>query len=117
MLSRLYNAPSNSGSHTIPPAAPPSANVVPVKLSIALGGKAPNPAKVGRQKITEVARRFGLKAPLPDTPSMPIGSDEVTVVEHAVAYATFPNKGKAVVPHAVLEVRTGGGDLVWRYDR
>ena len=34
-----------------------------------------------------------------------------------MAYATFPNKGKAVTPHAVLEVRTGTGDLVWRFDR
>jgi penicillin-binding protein 1A len=65
----------------------------------------------------EVARRFGIKAPLPDTPSLPIGADEVTVLEHAVAYATFPNKGKSVTPHAVLEVRTGAGDLVWRFDR
>jgi len=65
----------------------------------------------------EVARRFGIKAPLPDTPSLPIGADEVTVIEHAVAYATFPNKGKSVTPHAVLEVRTGAGDLVWRFDR
>jgi len=39
------------------------------------------------------------------------------VLEHAVAYATFPNKGKSVKPHAVLEVRTGTGDLVWRFDR
>ena len=39
------------------------------------------------------------------------------MLEHAVAYATFPNKGKAVKPHAVLEVRTGAGDLVWRFDR
>jgi penicillin-binding protein 1A len=39
------------------------------------------------------------------------------VVEHAVAYATFPNKGRAVTPHSVLEVRTGAGDLVWRWDR
>jgi penicillin-binding protein 1A len=39
------------------------------------------------------------------------------VIEHAVAYATFPNKGKSVTPHAVLEVRTGAGDLVWRFDR
>jgi penicillin-binding protein 1A len=48
---------------------------------------------------------------------MPIGSDEVTVLEHAVAYATFPNRGRAATPHAVLEVRTGAGDLVWRFDR
>ena len=108
---------SYSGPVTLTQAITRSINVVPVKLSIALGGKAPNPAKVGRAKIVEVARRFGIKAPLPDTPSLPIGADEVTVLEHAVAYATFPNKGRSVTPHAVLEVRTGAGDLVWRFDR
>lgn len=112
---------SYSGSVTLTQAITRSINVVPVKLSIMIGQKeqpkAPNPAKIGRAKIVEVARRFGLKAPLPDTPSLPIGSDEVTVLEHAVAYATFPNRGKAVTPHAVLEVRTGAGDLVWRWDR
>ncbi|SFH73591.1 PBP1A family penicillin-binding protein [Bradyrhizobium sp. Gha] len=112
---------SYSGAVTLTQAITRSINVVPVKLSIAIGQKeqpkAPNPAKIGRAKIVEVARRFGLKAPLPDTPSLPIGSDEVTVLEHAVAYATFPNRGKAVTPHAILEVRTGAGDLVWRWDR
>jgi penicillin-binding protein 1A len=104
-----------SGAVTLTQAITRSINVIPVKLSIALGGK--DGPKAGRAKIVEVARRFGIKAPLPDTPSLPIGADEVTVLEHAVAYATFPNKGKAVTPHAVLEVRTGAGDLVWRYDR
>jgi len=106
---------SYSGAVTLTQAITRSINVVPVKLSIALGGKAG--PKAGRAKIVEVARRFGIKAPLPDTPSLPIGADEVTVIEHAVAYATFPNKGRSVTPHAVLEVRTGAGDLVWRWDR
>jgi penicillin-binding protein 1A len=110
---------SYSGSVTLTQAITRSINVVPVKLSIAIGESKNQweAAKRGRAKIVEVARRFGLKAPLPDTPSLPIGSDEVTVLEHAVAYATFPNRGKAVTPHAVLEVRTGTGDLVWRWDR
>src|SRR6201747_776064 len=106
---------SYSGAVTLTQAITRSINVVPVKLSIAIGGK--GGPKAGREKIVEVARRFGIKAPLPDTPSLPIGADEVTVLEHAVAYATFPNKGKSVTPHAVLEVRTGAGDLVWRFDR
>jgi penicillin-binding protein 1A len=106
---------SYSGSVTLTQAITRSINVVPVKLSIAMGGK--DGPKAGRAKIVEVARRFGIKAPLPDTPSLPIGSDEVTVLEHAVAYATFPNRGRAVTPHSVLEVRTGAGDPVWRWDR
>lgn len=111
---------SYSGSVTLTQAITRSINVVPVKLSIALGNNPKNQweaAKRGRAKIVETARRFGIKAPLLDTPSLPIGSAEVSVVEHAVAYATFPNKGKSVTPHAVLEVRTGAGDLVWRFDR
>ena len=39
------------------------------------------------------------------------------MLDHTAAYATFPNMGKAVTPHAILEVRTGTGDLVWRFDR
>ena len=106
---------SYSGAVTLTQAITRSINVIPVKLSIAMGGKLG--PKEGRRKIVEVARRFGITAPLLDTPSLPIGADEVTVIEHAVAFATFPNKGKAVTPHAVLEVRTGAGDLVWRWDR
>ncbi|QUS39271.1 PBP1A family penicillin-binding protein [Tardiphaga alba] len=105
---------SYSGNVTLTQAITRSINVVPVKISIALGKGSP---KAGRAKIVEVARKFGIKAPLLDTPSLPIGSTEVSVVEHATAYVTFPNKGRAVSPHAVLEVRTGAGDLVWRYDR
>ncbi len=91
-----------------------SINVIPVKLSIMLGNGNP---KLGRAMIVQTARNFGIHAPLPDTPSLPIGADEVYVFEHAVAYATFPNLGRAVVPHAALEVRTGTGQLVWRFDR
>jgi penicillin-binding protein 1A len=67
--------------------------------------------------IVATARRFGIRSPLPDTPSLPIGADEVNVLEHTVAYATFPNKGMAVTPHAILEVRSGTGDTIWRFDR
>jgi penicillin-binding protein 1A len=103
-----------SGSMTLIDAITHSVNVIPIKLSIALGNGNP---KLGRAMIVQTARNFGIHAPLPDTPSLPIGADEVNVYEHAVAYATFPNLGRAVAPHAALEVRTGNGQLVWRFDR
>ncbi|MGO9701232.1 MAG: transglycosylase domain-containing protein [Xanthobacteraceae bacterium] len=103
-----------SGSLTLTQAITNSVNIIPVKLSIALGDGNP---KLGRAKIIQTARNFGIYTPLPDTPSLPIGADAVNVLEHAVAYATFPNLGKAVGPHAALEVRSGTGELVWRFDR
>ena len=102
------------GSMTLISALTHSVNTIAVKLSVAIGDGNP---KLGRARIVQTARNFGIKSPLPDTPSLPIGADEVTVLDHTGAYATFPNLGKAVTPHAVLEVRTGAGDLVWRFDR
>lgn len=106
---------SYSGSMTLTQAIMRSVNVIPVKLSISMGGR--EGVRAGRAKIVDVARKMGITAPLLDTPSLPIGSTEVNVLEHAVAYATFPNRGRAVKPHAALEVRASNGDLVWRFDR
>jgi penicillin-binding protein 1A len=103
-----------SGAVTLTQAITHSINVIPVKLSIALGNGNP---KIGRAMIKETARAAGLRTPLPDTPSMPIGADEVTVLDHTGGYTMFPNNGMSATPHAILEVRTGPGDLVWRWDR
>src|SRR6516162_4240095 len=103
-----------SGSMTLLNALTHSINTIAVKLSISIGN---GNAKVGRAKIVKLAHDMGIRTPLPDTPSLPIGADEVTVLDHTGAYATFPNLGKAVTAHALLEVRTGAGDLVWRFDR
>src|SRR5437868_1385084 len=103
-----------AGSMTLTQALTRSINTIAVRLSIAIGNGNP---KLGRAKIVENARKMGLRTPLPDTPSLPIGADEVTVLDHTAAYATFPNLGKAVTAHAALEVRSGNGELVWRFDR
>jgi penicillin-binding protein 1A len=103
-----------SGSMSLTQALTHSVNTIAVKLSIAIGNGNP---KAGRAKIVALAKAMGLRTPLPDTPSLPIGADEVTVLDHVGAYATFPNGGMAVTPHAILEVRTGDGNVVWRFDR
>ena len=102
------------GAMTLTEALKRSVNVVAVKLSIAIGRGNP---KVGRAMIRDVARKAGIRSPLPDTPSMPIGADEVTVLDHTGAYSMFANLGKAYTPHAILEVRSGAGELIWRWDR
>ncbi len=104
----------HSGAMTLTQALVRSVNIIPVKLSIALGNGNP---KIGRAKIREVARKAGLRTPLPDTPSMPIGANEVTVLDHTGGYTMFANLGKAQTPHAILEVRSGAGELIWRWDR
>jgi penicillin-binding protein 1A len=103
-----------AGAMSLTQALTRSINTIAVKLSISIGNGNP---KAGRAKIIQLARAMGLRTPLVDTTSLPIGAAEVTVLDHTVAYAAFPNGGKAVTPHAVLEVRTGGGEVIWRFDR
>lgn len=103
-----------SGAMSLTQALVRSINVIPVKLSIALGNGNP---KIGRAKIRDIARKAGLRTPLIDTPSMPIGANEVTVLDHTGGYGIFVNGGKSITPHAILEVRSAGGDLIWRFDR
>jgi len=103
-----------AGSMTLMQALTASINTIAVRLSVAIGNGNP---KLGRSRIIKNAHDMGIRTPLPDTPSLPIGADEVTVLDHTAAHATFPNLGKAVTPHAILEMRTGGGELIWRYDR
>ncbi|WP_131115820.1 transglycosylase domain-containing protein [Lichenihabitans psoromatis] len=91
-----------------------SLNTIAVKLSIAIGN---GNAKIGRAKIVENAHKLGLTTPLNDTVSLPVGADEVTVVDMASAYAAFANGGKRVPPYAAIEIRNGLGDLVYRHDR
>ncbi len=96
-----------------------SLNTVAVKLSIAIGDQKKGvfqAAKEGRAKIVETARKLGITAPLIDTVSMPIGADEVTVLEHSAAYSAFANGGKRVFPHATIEVRNSKGDVIYRDD-
>ena len=91
-----------------------SINTIAVKLSVMIGDGNP---KLGRSRIIKTAHDMGITTPLPDTPSLPIGADAVTLIEHVGAYGTFPNLGMKVAPHAILEVRTGDGKVVWRFDR
>jgi penicillin-binding protein 1A len=102
------------GAMTLITALTHSINTVAIRLSIIIGD---GNAKLGRARIIKTAHDMGIRTPLPDTPSLPIGADGVELLDHVGAYATFPNLGMKVMPHAILEVRTGGGKLIWRFDR
>jgi penicillin-binding protein 1A len=91
-----------------------SLNTVAVRLSVAVGD---GDAKKGRQKIIATARRLGVTAPLPDTQSLPLGADDVSVMDQATAYSAFANGGKRIKPYAAIEIANSRGDVIYRHDR
>ncbi len=91
-----------------------SINSIPVRLSLEIGK---GNAKAGRAIIIDTARRMGLTHPLQDSSSLPIGAAEVTVIDMTASYAVFANGGRKATPYATSEVRSGGGDVIYRHDR
>lgn len=91
-----------------------SLNTIAVKLSIAIGNGSP---KAGRARIVDTAHRMGLTTPLNDTVSLPVGADEVRVIDMAAAYSAFANGGKRVPPYAAIDIRNGRGEVIYRHDR
>ncbi len=81
-----------------------SVNTVAVRLSEA----------VGRNRVRDVARRLGITAPLPATPSVALGAGEVDLLELTAAYGVFANGGLAAWPYAVVTIHDADGRLLYQ---
>jgi penicillin-binding protein 1A len=70
--------------------------------------------RTGRARVVKAARRLGIVSDLLDSPSLALGTSEVTLLELTAAYAAFDNLGRGVLPHAILEIRDSGGEVLYR---
>jgi penicillin-binding protein 1A len=91
-----------------------SLNTVAARLTQAIGD---GDWKRGRARITATAHRLGVTAPLPDTQSLPLGADDVRVMDQATAYSAFANGGKRIKPFAALEIFNSRGDIIYNHER
>jgi penicillin-binding protein 1A len=102
-----------------------SLNTAAIRLSVKIGefywpakqsyhmGKI---AALGRSKIIETARKMGVTTPLPDTVSLPVGADEVKMIDMLGANATFANGGKRATPYAAIEIRNSHGAIIYTHE-
>jgi penicillin-binding protein 1A len=70
--------------------------------------------KVGPETVAATARRLGITSKLKATPSIALGTSEVTLLELTGAYAVFANRGSGVWPHAISEIREASGRVLYR---
>jgi len=102
-----------------------SFNTAAIRLSVKIGEawwppKQPyhlaHIAALGRAKIVETARAMGLTTPLADTVSLPVGADEVKMIDMVGANAILANGGKRATPYAAIEIRNSAGKLIYAHD-
>ncbi len=103
-----------------------SLNTAAIRLSVKIGEAYWPPkqsyhlakiAALGRSKIVETARAMGVTTPLADTVSLPVGADEVKLIDMVAANATLASGGLRVTPYAAIEVRNSGGKMVYARER
>jgi len=71
--------------------------------------------KTSISKVIRLAKDMGIKSPLPDVPSIALGSAEVTPFEITAAYGTFPNDGYFVEPTMILKVEDRFGHVIYEH--
>ncbi len=108
-----YNR-SFAGAMTMTTALARSINTIPVRFSLELGN---GNAREGRARIIEMTQRMGVRTPMQDTTSLPIGASEMTVMDMTAGYAVFANGGNRVDPYVALEVWNAFGRPLYSRSR
>ena len=70
--------------------------------------------EVGIRRVVDVARRLGVTSPLPEVPSLALGSGEVSPMEIARAYATLANGGIRPEMQAIEDLVDARGETLER---
>lgn len=94
------------GAITLEMALAKSINTIPVWLA----------KKVGHKNIVANTRLLGLKGVKPNC-TMPIGTSELSLLEHTGGYVAFANGGKPIRPYAIVEIRNSRGEVIYSHDR
>ena len=73
--------------------------------------------KVGGKNVIRNARKLGISSTVENTPSLALGTFEVTVLDMATAYTAIANGGFAVWPHAVDEIYSRDGYQLYQREK
>jgi penicillin-binding protein 1A len=72
--------------------------------------------QVGPEAAMAAAASFGVRSPLRTNPAAVLGTNEVTAVDMASAYATFANRGIRVSPILVTRITRADGTVLFQHE-
>ena len=68
---------------------------------------------LGYDALINVARRVGIKEKLESIPSLPLGTNEISILNMASGYSAFANLGYKVTPHFITKVVDGNNNVLY----
>ncbi|MEL6751441.1 MAG: transglycosylase domain-containing protein, partial [Pseudomonadota bacterium] len=82
-----------------------SINTVPVRVA----------AQIGRGPIVELAGAMGVEAPLTAEPAMPLGTNEMTIMDQATGYGVFMSGGLETNRHVLTQLSDASGNVIYDF--
>lgn len=70
---------------------------------------------LGEDALINIARRVGITSKLEKIPSLPLGTNEIGLLEMAGGYSSFANLGYQVTPHLIKKVEDKEGNVLYEY--
>lgn len=93
-----------SGNMTVEEAFARSINTVAVQVA----------ERAGRDRVAAMAKRMGITTSVTSLASLPLGTEEVKLLDLAGAYAAVANGGFEAKPYAIVEITTLEGQVIYR---
>jgi penicillin-binding protein 1A len=70
--------------------------------------------EVGPLTVARTAQRLGITSALNNSPSLALGSAEVTPLELTAAYTAFANGGSGVIPYVIVSIKDDAGKVIYK---
>ena len=70
---------------------------------------------LGQDALINVARKVGIQSNLQKIPSLPLGTNEINILEMASGYSAFANLGHKVTPHLITRIEDKDGKVLYTY--
>jgi len=72
--------------------------------------------KLGPETLVSTAKRMGITTPLDPTPSLALGTSDVTLFDMVGAYGTFVNDGNWTEPNFIMRIEDKHGNVVAEFE-
>ena len=70
---------------------------------------------LGEDALINVARRVGITSKLEPVPSLPLGTNEINIIEMAAGYSSFANLGYRVKPHLIEKIVDENNNVLYQF--
>ncbi len=71
---------------------------------------------LGEDTLVKYSKKMGITSKLQANASLPLGTNELSIIEFVTSYAALANKGYLVKGHLIKKIEDGNGDVLYQYN-